>query len=97
VPPNFQTLAVDLADAVEKWRPGTVQLNMGYLSRSDDMPLGRWSQILGMIGAPMSEPHTGEESASLSDLANTIVWLIYFTSACLGLTDEVINAYGIRS
>lgn len=97
VPPNFQRLAVDLAGTVEQLRPGTVQMNTGYLSRSDDMPLGRWTQILGMVGAPILEPHTGEESASLSDVANAIVWLTYYTSACLSISPKLARDYQLHA
>jgi hypothetical protein len=93
VPPNLSALAVDLSAAVNVLRPNTVQMNTGYLSRSDDMPLGRWSQILGMMGAPMIEPHTGEEAAHLVDVGRAVDWLSIFTATLLGLYPTVAAHY----
>lgn len=93
VAPNYLALAVDLAAEVNAHRPGTVQLNAGYLSRSDDMALGRWTQILGMIGAPMTDAHTGHESARLADVPPSIWWLAHFTGALLGVSERISTGY----
>jgi putative aminopeptidase FrvX len=81
VAPDRVRLAVETANAINTRRPHTVQLNTGYLSRSDDMGLSRAMRVLGMIGTPMLNPHTVEEQASLSDLEATLVWLSAFMSA----------------
>ncbi|MEZ4666336.1 MAG: hypothetical protein R3E39_00210 [Anaerolineae bacterium] len=96
VPPNLIALALDLSEAVNEKHPNTVQMNTGYLSRSDDMPLGRWSQILGMIGAPLLEPHTGEERADLSDVRCAYQWLSYFALAAIGLDAQTSHAYALN-
>lgn len=89
VPPNYLALAVDLAASVNAFEPGTVQINTGYLSRSDDMAAGRWAQILGMIGAPMINAHTDAEAADLTDVQHAITWLSYFTTAVLGTVPKL--------
>jgi hypothetical protein len=93
VAPNYLALAVDLAAEANAQRPGTVQLNAGYLSRSDDMALGRWTQILGMIGAPMVDAHTGHESARLADVPDAVWWLAHFTGALLGVSETIRAGY----
>jgi putative aminopeptidase FrvX len=93
VPPNYLALALDLAEGINQIRPQTVQLNTGYLSRSDDMALGRWTQILGMIGAPMSDAHTGYERAHLADGQSAIWWLAHFTLATLALEPGLARRY----
>ncbi|MCZ7538956.1 MAG: hypothetical protein M5U29_03370 [Anaerolineae bacterium] len=52
VPPNYHALASDLARQVNDARPGTIQMNTGYLSRSDDTILGRWAPVLALTGPP---------------------------------------------
>jgi hypothetical protein len=93
VAPNYLALAVGLAAQANTQRPGTVQLNTGYLSRSDDMALGRWTQILGMIGAPMIDAHTGHESGRLADVPPAIWWLAHFTGAVLGMSEAISTLY----
>jgi len=93
VPPNALALAADLAAEVNAAHPDTVQLNTGYLSRSDDVALARWAQVLAMIGPPMSNAHTGDESASLADLPRSIRWLAHFVAAAIGLSDEIRQQY----
>ncbi|MCC7446612.1 MAG: hypothetical protein IT324_04310 [Anaerolineae bacterium] len=97
VPPNYLTLAIDLSAELNQQRSHTVQMNTGYLSRSDDMPLGRWTQILGMIGAPMTDAHTGHERASLSDLPSAMWWLSHFTVAVLAINMELVQTYALNS
>jgi len=97
VPPNYLTLAIDLSTELNQQRSHTVQMNTGYLSRSDDMPLGRWTQILGMIGAPMTDAHTGHERASLSDLPSAMWWLSHFTLVTLALNTELVQTYALGS
>jgi len=95
VAPNYIALGSDLAAALNTAQPGAVQLNTGYLSRSDDMILGRWTQILGMIGPAMSSPHTTEESAYLSDIQHTITYLALFVGAALALSPEMNRQYAL--
>ncbi len=95
VPPNYLALALDLSAELNMQRSHTVQMNTGYLSRSDDMVLGRWTQILGMIGAPMTDAHTGHERASLSDIPSTMWWLSHFTAAALALNPELVQYYAL--
>lgn len=83
VPPNYLRLALERVDAVNALRPGTVQLNTGYLSRSDDLPAFRWTKVLGMIGAPMTDAHTAHEAARLDDVISTAHWLAHYTAAVL--------------
>lgn len=96
VPPNYVSLAVALSAAVNAVRPNTVQMNTGYLSRSDDMALGRWSQILGMIGAPMTDAHTGHERAHLVDVPAAITWLTYYTLAVLRTVPDINQRYALH-
>lgn len=93
VPPNYLSLAIDLAQALNSERDNTVQINTGYLSRSDDMALGRWTQILGLIGVPMTNAHTGHETAQLADIPNAIWWLSHFATAVLGLSPKIARNY----
>jgi putative aminopeptidase FrvX len=83
VPPQAIALALDLAQVVNAWRPATVQFNTGYMSRSDDLALGRWSQILALIGPPMRDAHTAHESAHLADVESASLWLVCFCAALL--------------
>lgn len=95
VPPNYCALAVDLAEALNAQRPGTVQFNTGYLSRSDDMILGRWAPILALIGAPLTDPHTAHESARLGDLQAGVWWLTHYLAAVLRLAPELGPRYAL--
>lgn len=83
VPPNYLRLALDTAQEVNALQPGTVQFNTGYMSRSDDLTAFRWTKVLGMIGAPMTDAHTAEESALLDDVRATGRWLAHYTAAVL--------------
>lgn len=83
VPPNYLRLALDRAAQVEALRSGVVQLNTGYLSRSDDVPAFRWAKILGMIGVPMVGAHTAEEAALVADIRATAGWLAHYAAAVL--------------
>lgn len=96
VPPNYIALAMELSAAINTQRPNTVQLNTGYLSRSDDMVMGRWSQILGMIGAPMTDAHTGHERAQLDDIPAAVTWLVYYTLAALRLVPDINQRYAFQ-
>lgn len=95
VPPNFHALALDLAAGVNAARPGTVQFNTGYLSRSDDLALGRWAKILALTGPPMAHAHTAREMAHLSDLRSGAAWLAYFLAATLNLAPELSRRYAL--
>jgi putative aminopeptidase FrvX len=83
VPPDYLRLALDRADAVNALRPGTVQMNTGYMSRSDDLPAFRWTKVLGMIGAPMTDAHTAHEAARLDDAISAAHWLTQYAAAVL--------------
>lgn len=93
VPLNAAVLAANLITEVNRWKPGTIQLNTGYLSRSDEMGMSRWTRVLGMVGVPMRDPHTAHESAALADIGNTVVWLTVYVAAVLGLAPEITQAY----
>jgi hypothetical protein len=95
VPPNYHALAVDLAEAINVIRPGTVQMNTSYLSRSDDVALSRWTRILGLSGPPLTDPHTGRESARLSDVQSGVWWLAHFVPAVLNLVPELTPRYAL--
>lgn len=90
-PPNAVALANDLAEALEKQQPNTMQMNTGYLSRSDDMALTRWARVMGMFGPPMRNAHTAEEEASLSDVQAAITGLSYFVAALI--TPDITKRY----
>lgn len=96
VPPNYIALALALSTELNAQQPGSVQMNTGYLSRSDDMVLGRWSQILGMIGAPMTDAHTGHERAHIDDLAGAITWLATYTLAALRLSPALNDRFALH-
>jgi hypothetical protein len=96
VPPHYQALAVNLADDMNVARPGTVQLNYGYISRSDDMALGRWTRILALSGPPMQNAHTGHESANLSDIQDAVWWLSHFIPAVLNIVPAIVSQYALE-
>ena len=93
VPPNAVALALDLSEALNGHRPGTIQANTGYISRSDDMALGRWAQVLGLIGPPLANAHTAEESARLSDVEAGIWWASHYILALLGMAPDLARRY----
>jgi putative aminopeptidase FrvX len=95
VPPNYHALALDLAGAINAQRPGTVQINTGYLSRSDDMILGRWTRMLALVGPPMTDAHTGHESARLRDVEHGVWWLAYFLIAALNVIPDLTPRYAL--
>jgi hypothetical protein len=95
VPPNYVALGVDMAAAVNGAHPGTAQVNTGYLSRSDDMILSRWTQVLAMIGPPMANPHTVQETAHLRDLQHSIRWLAVYLVAVLGVSPALNDGYAL--
>lgn len=82
-PLAYQALAESLALAINARRPGAVQLNYGYVSRSDDMLLGLWSRCLALIGVPLVNAHTTEEQASLDDMASAVRWITAFAAHIL--------------
>lgn len=95
MPPNYHALALDLAAGVNRARPGTVQPNNGYLSRSDDLALARWAKIMALIGPPMLHAHTGHETARLADVRAGAVWLAWFLAAALALAPELNARYAL--
>lgn len=95
VPPNYQTLALDLSAGINRDRPGTVQFDTGYLSRSDDMALGRWAKVMALIGPAMLHAHTGDETARLADVRGSAIWLAWFLSAALVLSPDLSARYAL--
>ena len=85
VPLDFLALAESLAGQVNQARSGTVRLNYGYVSRSDDMLLSLWARCLGLSGVVVENPHTTEESASLADIVSAAHWLPAFITSVLNL------------
>jgi len=83
VPMNDQALAESLAARVNQWRAGTVRMNYGYVSRSDDMLLSLWSRCLGLSGVIVANAHTTEETAALSDIASAAHWIPAFITTVL--------------
>jgi putative aminopeptidase FrvX len=95
VPPNYHALALELAGTLNAVRPDTIQMNNGHLSRSDDMILSQWTRILALSGPPMTDPHTGRETARLSDIQSGVWWLSYFLAAALNLVPELAPKYAL--
>lgn len=95
VPPNYCTLAVDLARNLNVQRPGTVQMNHGYISRSDDVLMNQWARVLALIGPPTSNPNTGYESAQIGDIQDSVWWLAYFLAVALNLVPELTPHYAL--
>jgi hypothetical protein len=95
VPPHYQALAVRLSEAMNSQRQATVQLNYGYISRSDDMALARWTRILALSGPPLQDAHTGHESARLSDIEDAVWWLSHFIPAVLNIVPEIVSEYAL--
>ena len=83
VPLDYQALATDLAEAVNRARPGTVKLNYGYVSRSDDMLGSLNARCLGLTGVVLENAHTTEETVALGDLVAGVMWLSSFVSKLL--------------
>lgn len=95
VPPNYHALALDLARDLNAARADTVQVNTGYLSRSDDMILGRWTRVLALSGPPLAHAHTGHETAHLRDIQAGVWWLAYFLAAALDIVPELTPRYAL--
>ena len=83
VPMDKQALAEALAAEMNARRAQTVQLNYGYVSRSDDMLLNLWTRCLGLVGVPLLNAHTTEETAALGDVAAAVDWLGAFVATVL--------------
>lgn len=83
VPLDYQALAESLARTINQQRPNTVNLNYGYVSRSDDMLLSLWSRCLGLMGVPLANAHTTEETISLNDVLSAIHWIPTFIMTVL--------------
>ena len=83
VPLDFQALATDLAEEVNRVRPGTVKLNYSYVSRSDDMLLSLNARCLGLIGVVLENAHTTEEAVALGDLLAAVRWLSAYLAKIL--------------
>lgn len=82
-PLEYQALAESLAQSLNRRRPGTVRLNYGYVSRSDDMLLSTWSRCLALIGVPLAHAHTAEETLALDDMASALYWITALVSHIL--------------
>ena len=83
IPLDYQALAQSIARIVNEQRPNTVKLNYGYVSRSDDMLLSLWSRCLGLIGVPLANAHTTEETISLKDMVDAVYWIPTFIMTLL--------------
>ncbi len=81
VPLAFQEVAESLAASETVGE--LAQLNYGYVSRSDDMLLSLWSQCVGLIGLPLENAHTAEETIHLKDLLAAQGWLAAFVPVAL--------------
>ena len=83
VPLDYQALATDLAEEVNRAKPGTVKLNYGYVSRSDDMLGSLNARCLGLIGVVLENAHTTEETVALGDLVAAVRWLSAYLAKIL--------------
>lgn len=83
VPMDRQAQAEELAAEVNARQAQTVRLNYGYVSRSDDMLLSLWTRCLGLVGVPLLNAHTTEETAALGDVAAAVDWLPHFVRQLL--------------
>ncbi|MEM6281787.1 MAG: M20/M25/M40 family metallo-hydrolase [Chloroflexota bacterium] len=92
-PPNFAAMAESLAQWANAIQPDSVQMNYGYISRSDDMALHRWSRVIGLAGIPLKDAHTAHESAHLTDLVACSQWLVHFLVAALGYVPTISETY----
>lgn len=81
VPLGFQEAAEALATA--DTFEDLAQLNYGYVSRSDDMLLSLWSRCVALIGLPLENAHTAEETIDLTDLFMSQGWLSAFVPLAL--------------
>ncbi|MCY4466300.1 MAG: M20/M25/M40 family metallo-hydrolase [Chloroflexi bacterium] len=87
LPMDWQAQAESLAAEMNARRPNTVRLNYGYVSRSDDMLLNLWTRCRGLVGVPLRNAHTTEETAALGDVAAAVEWLGAFVSRLLRTTE----------
>jgi putative aminopeptidase FrvX len=104
VPPNYHALALDLARQINAIRPGTVQMNTGFPSRASRSRV-RGERGLGTTaaapaawasaGPPMTDPHTGHETARLSDIQDSVWWLAHFVIAALNMVPALAPRYGL--
>ena len=83
VPLDAQALASETAASINCEHPGTVKLNYGYVSRSDDMLLSLHARCLGLIGVVLENAHTCEETIALADLAAAVWWVSVFVHELL--------------
>jgi putative aminopeptidase FrvX len=93
VPPHYMALAEALAQWTNNHTQNQVQMNYGYISRSDDMPMHRWSRLIGLGGIPLRGAHTGQEHANLSDITSCVSWLTTFLTATLGYVPEISEQF----
>ncbi len=83
VPLDWQARAEALVGAVNQQRPGTARLNYSYVSRSDDMLLSAWARCLALIGLPLANAHTTEETVALADVVSAAHWVSVFVASAL--------------
>lgn len=86
VPLNFQDVAERLSTLDDF--VNLSQINYGYVSRSDDMLLSLWSRCLGLVGVPLENAHTAEETIHFLDLLSAQRWLAAFVPLAL---DQVLS------
>jgi len=95
VPMQYQTLAIDLAAQLNQADLTQVQMHYGYQSRSDDMVYSRWTRVLGLLGVPLLNAHTCEETVHPGDVQQSVRWLAYLLWAALGQIDGFDDAYAL--
>ena len=83
VPLEYQALATELAQQINRARPGTVRLNYSYVSRGDDMLLSMRARCLGLIGPTLANAHTTKETVALVDLAAAVRWVSAFVASVI--------------
>lgn len=96
LPLNLQRLHLALSDDLNQRKPGSIQHNRGYFSRSDDFTLAHWSKILGLVGVPAADIHTGNEKGNLSDLLGGVLFLSHLIPIVLGLSPTLTKRYQLQ-
>ncbi len=93
VPLHFQALMNEMADTLREVHGVQSQRYTGYLSRSDDMMLSRYSRMLALLGPPIRDAHTGHESAHMMDVEYTVRLAVPLLLTALGQlpTDVPLN------
>lgn len=93
VPPNYAAMVSDLSHYLATNNRAQTQFNPGYLSRSDEMPMHRWSRLLALAGPPLMYAHTGYETANLNDVVDSITLLTHIAALALGSSSAATSLY----